>query len=40
MTQQPAAMGHGVKQRDVIRMNAEEIDAFLPEWTAPCTAPP
>ena len=29
MTQQPTAMGHGVKQRDVIRMNAEEIDALL-----------
>jgi len=37
MTQQPAAMGHGVKQRDVIRMSAEEIDALLQsEQTMQC----
>ncbi|HEY6319707.1 MAG TPA: pyridoxamine 5'-phosphate oxidase family protein [Acidimicrobiia bacterium] len=37
MTQQPAAMGHGVKQRDVIRMNADEIDALLQsEQTMQC----
>jgi PPOX class probable F420-dependent enzyme len=30
MTQQPVGpMGHGVKQRDVIRMTPEEIDEFL-----------
>ena len=30
MTQQPAGpMGHGVKQRDVIRMTPEEVDEFL-----------
>jgi PPOX class probable F420-dependent enzyme len=29
--QVPQQMGHGVKQRDVIKMSAEEIDAFLHE---------
>ncbi len=27
--EQPSPMGHGVKQRDVIKMTPEEIDAFL-----------
>jgi PPOX class probable F420-dependent enzyme len=32
MSEQPAtAMGHGVKQRDLIRMTPEEVDAFLHE---------
>jgi len=30
MTQQPAqAMGHGIKQRDIIRMSPDEVDVFL-----------
>ena len=27
----PQQMGHGVKQRDIIRMSPEEVDAFLHE---------
>ena len=29
--QPPQQMGHGVKQRDLIKMTPEEIDAFLHE---------
>lgn len=31
MTERMSQMGHGVKQRDVIKMTPEEIDAFLRE---------
>ena len=31
MTERMSQMGHGVKQRDVIKMTPEEIDAFLHE---------
>lgn len=31
MSETPRPMGHGVKQRDVIKMTADEVDAFLHE---------
>jgi len=32
MSKPESAMGHGVKQRDVIKMSQEEIDEFLNGW--------
>ena len=32
MSKPESAMGHGVKQRDVIKMSEEEIDEFLHGW--------
>lgn len=32
MSKPDSAMGHGIKQRDVIKMSPEEIDEFLHGW--------